>query len=205
MVECRAVLRFVDDMVELIRTTDGDEEQGFLVCENQGKLNMGATCHDPGKQCTIEPPLCPGGGRPAFSFHTHSTRPTALDAVMGSDPFHGGLAKVALLPSVKDIRADAEQGSEYGCVGGRGPDRSGLVMCFRSFVDADPGERAAAETQVRGLLERLRDVLKKESRDERRAGLEEILRVYLTQVRSPCLELVLDISGKAETPTRGRY
>ena len=165
---------------------------------------MGARCRDPGKHCTIEPPLCPGGGRPAFSFHTHNTRPTALDSVLGSDPFHGDLARVALLPSVKDIRADAEEGSEYGCIGGRGPDRSGLVMCFRSLVEADPGERGAAETQVRGLQERLRDVLKKESREERRDGLLEILGVYVTQVRSPCLELSLDISGKAETPTRGR-
>ncbi len=191
MAECRDALKFLDDMVELIRTTDGDEEQGFLVCENAGKLEMGARCRDPGKQCTIEPPLCPGGGTPAFSFHTHNTRPTVLDAVLGSDPFHGDLARVALLPSVKDLRADAEEGSSYGCIGGRGSDGTGLMWCFRSFVDADPRERGTAERDVQDLQERLREALKKESKDERRMLLLAILQDYLNRVRSPCLELRL--------------
>ena len=191
MANCVGALQFIDDMVELIRTTDGDEEQGFLVCENTGKLAMGARCREPGKQCTIEPPLCPGGGTPAFSFHTHNTRPTALDAVLGSDPFHGDLAKVALLPSVKDLRADAEEGSAYGCIGGRGSNDTGLIWCFRGFVDADPRERVTAEREVQDLQERLRDVLKKESREERRTMLLAILQDYRDRVRSPCLELRL--------------
>ncbi len=191
MADCRDALKFIDDMVEVIRTTDGDEEQGFLVCKNAGKLEMGARCRDPGKQCTIEPPLCPGGGKPAFSFHTHNTRPTALDAVLGSDPFHGDLAKVALLPSVKDIQADAEEGSAYGCIGGRGSDGTDLMWCFRSFVDADPRERQVAEREVQDLQERLREALKKEAREERRTMLLTILQDYLDRVRSPCLELRL--------------
>ena len=136
-------------------------------------------------------PCAPGGGTPALSFHTHNTQPTALDAVLGSDPFRRGPAKVALLPSVKDICADAEDGSAYGCIGGRGSDGTGLLWCFRSLVDADPRERQTAEREVQDIQERLREALKNEAREERRTMLLAILQDYLDRVRSPCLELRL--------------
>ncbi len=187
--ECVPALKFVDEMLRLVLETDGDKEQGFVVCENAGGLSVGGRCADPGDHCTLKSPPCPGGGRPLFSFHTHSTAPpTSLtDFVLGGSPLTGEDAKVLLLPSSRDIEADADLGARVGCVGGKLNDGTGLVWCFRGFADATPSERDLARAKVEALQLRLSEALKKGEAER----VVDVLVDYFVSVQAPCLELRL--------------
>ncbi|MFA5897465.1 MAG: hypothetical protein WC985_11300 [Thermoplasmata archaeon] len=193
MAECTSALIFLDEILRLIAEADGDGgEHGFVACEKDHGLSIGSRCSDPGNHCTVKAPVCPEGHTPAFSFHTHSTKPTLIDIVAGDNPFLGEAAKVALLPSTKDLAADADVGSKFGCVGGKLNDKTRLLWCFRSFAGAGrtPVDLDTARNRVEALQERLSVVLK-EDREKRDVGLLNILADYFTGVGTPCLELRL--------------
>ena len=193
MVECTSALIFLDEILRLIAEADNDGgEHGFVACEKDHGLSIGSRCSDPGNHCTVKAPVCPEGHRPAFSFHTHSTKPTLMDIVAGENPFLGETAKVALLPSTKDLAADADVGSKFGCVGGTLNDGTQLVWCFNSFTAEAPADRDAARNRVDVLQKRLPAILKKD-RAERDAELLSILADYFTSVGTPCLELRLQV------------
>lgn len=138
----------------------------------------------------MKPPLCPQGGRPVLSFHTHSTKPPLVDMILEENPFVGEMAKVALLPSGKDLEADVEIGAGVGCIGGDLNDGTGFVWCFTSFVDSP--EREKARTSVKALQKRLTEVLKK-NKAKREPGLLALLVDYFDAVQAPCFELRLPL------------
>lgn len=192
MVECQDALRFLREMFTLIEETDMKAEQGFVVCERDRDLTIGARCADPGSHCTVKPPLCPEGGRPVLSFHTHSTRPPLINVVLGENPFKGETAKAALLPSGKDLAADMEIGTQVGCVGGNLNDGTGLVWCFTSFINSS--EKEKAKSRVEALQKELTGILKT-NESKREPRLLGLLVDYFDSVQVPCLELRLPLKG----------
>lgn len=187
---CLEPLVFIGDMLEAVRTARKDGEMGFVMCRGPGPaVSMGSRCVEKGNHCTIQGNPCPGGGRPVVSFHTHTTEPTAMALAMEENPLSGDAAKVMLLPSTKDIAADAGLGVNVGCIGGRLNDGTQEVWCFPTFPDRDARERASDNVHL--LQDRLGDAMRKARAGGGDAAFYEILADYFTLVGTPCLELRL--------------
>lgn len=186
---CARALDVLDEMLKLTKEANGHGEQGFVGCATpEGKLVVGARCSDPGNHCTVKGPVCPSGSEPKLSFHTHSAAPTLLDAVAGN-PFFGDAAKVALLPSVKDVVADAELGVDIGCIGGPLNDGTSLVWCFWRGKSTPPKEKVQEfQDRVKAML------LKPPAMQPSTTGpLMSFLEEYLTKISAPCMELRLPL------------
>jgi hypothetical protein len=191
MQNCARALDLLDEMLKLTKEANGHGEQGFVGCSTEGgRLVVGARCADPGDHCTVQGPMCPGGGTPKLSFHSHSTAPTLVEALSDGNPFVGDAAKVALLPSVKDIVADGELGVDIGCVGGPLNDGTSLLWCFWR------GEAAPSKDKVQDFQERVKSMLLMHPAVELspRERLMSFLDEYVTKISAPCMELRLPLA-----------
>ena len=218
MKNCARALDLVDEMLALTKQAAGRGEQGFVGCATpQGKLVVGARCADSGNHCTVKGPVCPGGGEAKLSFHTHSSGPSVMDFLTGINPFVGDAAKVALLPSVKDIVADEELHVDVGCVGGPLNDGTSLLWCFWRNGSAEPPEPGAQslKDRVGEFQEKVKTRLKIQEQmggafpltgmaphhtpQALRADLLKYVDEYLTTISAPCIEVRLPLEQAGGT------
>lgn len=195
MPACRDVLQLIDDMVDVVRETIQPGERGFIVCERDGRLEIGARCKGDSYHCSVESTPCPGGARPAFSFHTHTTKVPLVEALIGEELPFIMAEELVLLPSAKDMKTDNwDFHVPVSCVGGMTKEGA-RITC----IQWKESMHLRDVEQITDIQNRAKAIGFAPTPNI----LDELLDSYYKVTGKPCLELRLSNEELEAKPWRG--